>query len=60
MIVGHNPTMTFLNNRMSNANIDYVPTSGTAIIEFGIEKWKDLKLPGELIEFIYPKKLNLN
>ena len=60
MIVGHNPTMTFLNNRISNSNIDYVPTSGTTIMEFKIQKWKDLKIPGELIEFIYPKKLNLN
>ena len=44
MIVGHNPTMTFLNNQISNANIDYVPTSGTAIIKFRIEKWKELKI----------------
>ena len=60
MIVGHNPTITLLNNKISNANIDYVPTSGTTIMEFKIQKWKDLKIPGELIEFIYPKKLNLN
>ena len=60
MIIGHNPTMTFLNNQISNANINHMPTSATTIINFEIENWKDFKFSGELIEFIYPKKLNLN
>jgi len=59
MVVGHNPTMTLLINEISNANIDHMPELGTAIINYNINHWKDCKAPGELVEFIYPKKLNL-
>ena len=59
MVIGHNPTITSLTNEISNANIDYIPTSGVSIIKYNINKWNDLNEFGELIEFIYPKKLNL-
>ena len=59
MVVGHNPTMTLLINEISNASIDHVPELGTAIINYNINHWIDFKCPGELIEFIYPEKLNL-
>ena len=59
MIVGHNPTITLLNNKISNTNIDHMPTSGASIINYNINQWKEINVPGELIEFIYPKKLNL-
>ena len=59
MIVGHNPTMTLLINEISNTNIDHVPELGVAIINYNINHWIDFKSPGELVEFIYPKKLNL-
>ena len=57
MIVGHNPTVTLMVNQISDATIDYVPTSGIAIIDFNASDYTDLK--GSLIEFIYPKKLKL-
>tara|TARA_B100000029_G_scaffold261372_1_gene257674 strand:+ start:77 stop:577 length:501 start_codon:yes stop_codon:yes gene_type:complete len=59
MVVGHNPTMTLLINKISNTNIDHVPELGTAIINYNINHWIDFKSPGELVEFIYPEKLKL-
>ena len=60
MIVGHNPTITSLINIISDAYIDYVPTSGTGIIKFDISSWKKIiNIQGKLVEFIYPKKLKL-
>ena len=59
MIVGHNPTITLSVNQITNVNIDHVPTLGTSIIKYDINQWEDLKEVGELVEFIYPKKLNL-
>ena len=57
MIVGHNPSMTNLINRISNINIDYVPTSGIGIVDFNCG-WKSINNNGILFDFIYPKKLN--
>ena len=59
MIVGHNPTITLSINKITNVNIDHVPTLGTAMIKYDINRWENLKEVGELVEFIYPKKLNL-
>ena len=54
MIVGHNPTITSLINKVSDAFIDHVPTSGIAVIDFEQLNWINLN-SGKLIEFIYPK-----
>jgi len=54
MLVGHNPTITMLINQLSDAIIDDVPMAGAAIIDVNTDD-----LSGKLIEFIYPKKLNL-
>jgi len=43
-------------NKISNANIDHVPTSGLAAINFNTNQSKNLI--GELVDFTYPKKLN--
>jgi len=57
MIVGHNPSMTSFINKVSNINIDYVPTSGIGIVDFNCS-WKSINNNGILFDFIYPKKLN--
>ncbi len=57
MFVGHNPSITMLINEISDAKIDHVPTSGTAVIDF--ESNDDIRNSGKLVEFVYPKKLNL-
>lgn len=56
LFVGHNPTITLLINKISNANIDHVPTSGLAIINFNNTKLENIS--GQLTDFTYPKKLN--
>ena len=55
LYVGHNPTITSLVNYISNANIDHIPSSGLSVID--IKKYRLQKSSGDLIEFIYPKKL---
>ena len=57
MIVGHNPTMTLLNNKITNVTFDHIPTAGTSIINYKINRWNELNREGELVEFINPKKL---
>ena len=36
-----------------------MPTCGSAIIDFN-SNWKEIKKNGELIDFIYPKKIKEN
>ena len=55
MIVGHNPSVTQFINYISNATIDHVPSGGMAVIDFKENILNELT--GELIDFIYPKKL---
>ena len=57
MIIGHNPSITSFINKVSNINIDYVPTSGIGIVDFNCS-WKSINNNGILFDFIYPKKLN--
>ena len=59
MLVGHNPTITELINHIANIRIDYMPTCGAAVVDFNVT-WKDIKKNGELIDFIYPKKIKEN
>ena len=57
MLIGHNPTITQLTNEISNANIDYMPTCGTAVIDFKCN-WNLINSNGNLIDCIWPEKLN--
>ena len=59
MLVGHNPTITELINHITNIKIDYMPTCGIAIIEFE-KNWMDINKNGQLIDFMYPKKIKEN
>ena len=49
MVVGHNPTLTLLINKISDAIIDHMPTSGVAIIDFKKSDWLNLIGPGKLL-----------
>jgi len=44
MIVAHNPGMTDLVNRLSNVQLDNLPTCGIFCIDFDIDSWQ--QLPG--------------
>lgn len=57
MLVGHNPTLTSLNNYLSDIRIDNIPTCGIVFLEFKTDVWKDVGIEtGKLVTFEYPKK----
>lgn len=55
-IFGHNPVLTQLINRISNATLDNLPTCGIAAVEFKTNIWSSV-LDGEGVVryFDYPK-----
>lgn len=56
MMVGHNPTMTFLMERLGNTNVFNMPTCAIAIIGFDMASWADLdSTDGMLLGYDYPK-----
>ncbi len=58
MIVGHNPATTSVANRLTNAGIDNVPTSGMVIIDYDTVSWKEAATSiGKLVAYEYPKKM---
>lgn len=57
LVCGHNPGLTDLAARLSEARIDELPTCGIVVLEGELASWRDL--PGcrlELVHFDYPKK----
>jgi len=57
LIVGHNPTFTFLIDYYSGSSIGNLPTSAMAVISFNIDEWKAVSFnSGTLENYIYPKK----
>jgi phosphohistidine phosphatase len=57
MIIGHNPGLTELANRLSNSQIDNIPTCGVFAVDMKIDSWADLaNTPGTMNYFDYPKK----
>jgi phosphohistidine phosphatase len=58
MLVGHNPSMTYIANTLSNRRIDNIPTCGIVCFELNITAWKEISENcGKLIFFEYPKNL---
>ncbi len=56
IVVAHNPGMTDLANRIADARIDNLPTSGFFYVEGAVERWSDLTTrPGRLLFFAAPK-----
>lgn len=53
----HNPGITDCVNKMTNANIANVPTTGLVCVRFDVSSWKEISAGGELIKFEYPKRL---
>lgn len=57
MVVAHNPGITILANRLTNDEIDNVPTTGVVGIEFDVEDWATIpQHTGQQQFFEYPKK----
>ena len=58
MLVGHNPTFTFLANILANEHIVNMPTCSSVTISFDVSDWQQVKVGGGIMErFDYPKKL---
>jgi phosphohistidine phosphatase len=58
-LVGHNPGITDLVNRLGKVDIDNVPTCGILIFNFNSKSWESLGQNSmELISFDYPKKFS--
>jgi len=58
MVVGHNPTFTYIAEYLTKKPFENIPTCGIVHIEFDVESWKEVTGDlGNLKWFIYPKKV---
>ena len=59
MVVGHNPAFTNLVNLFLDwgHQIDNLPTSGVAAIRFETDKWDELDLAEQQVEFLITPKM---
>lgn len=56
MVVGHNPGLTDLLNKIDGVRIDNVPTCGIATLAFDVESWTQADIMvAQLLAFDYPK-----
>ena len=59
MVVGHNPAVTALLNRLTRAGVDNVPTCGAAVVEIRSGSWAGADDGrGSLVSFDYPKNIS--
>lgn len=57
MVVGHNPGLTELANRLDDIRLDNMPTAAMLCVEFNATAWADIRpAEAELCWFDYPKK----
>ena len=56
MLVGHNPQMTSLVNRLGDAELDNLPTCGLVCIRFDVDSWAGIDR-GQTEWMMWPKKL---
>ena len=60
-IVGHNPTLTEVAEKLSGAILTNIPTCAIICIEFDVDKFQDIKdESGKILFFDYPKKHNID
>lgn len=56
MLIGHNPTWTDLVNRLTGGSLGNLPTAGTVIVDFPVERWT-LAEQGDQVAKLIPKEL---
>lgn len=57
MIFGHNPSLTLVNNYLSDKTMENIPTCAIVCLQFDTESWKEVKPDsGKFIFFEYPRK----
>ncbi len=56
-LVGHNPGLTELHNRLADVRIDNIPTTGVVQLELAIDDWNEVDEGcARLLAFDYPKQ----
>jgi len=60
MMVGHNPTFTYLANMFLDISIFNLPTSGVVCIEFMTDKWEDVIGAKKRTKFVISPKMLRN
>ncbi len=56
-VVGHNPALTELANRLGDREIDNIPTCGVVVLRFDVDRWEDVgDMPGVCEDFDFPRK----
>lgn len=59
LIVGHNPSITYLTEYLSKSEIGDMTTCGLATIKFNVDGWEEISEgTGELLSYQYPDLLN--
>ncbi len=60
MLVGHNPSFTYLSEYLTGAEIGNIPTCGAVRIEFELTSWKEVSQnTGTLKWFVYPAQFDM-
>jgi len=58
MLVGHNPGLTDLVDRLAHAGISNIPTCGIVVLGFSVDRWRDVSDgASEMLLFDYPKNI---
>lgn len=58
VVVGHNPGLTELANRLDDIRLDNMPTTAMLCVEFDVAGWADIRpAEAQLCWFDYPKKI---
>lgn len=58
MCVGHNPTISYFSEFLTNATVDDMATGGLVIVKLKVSSWKEVnKGTAELVHYIYPSML---
>ncbi|WP_160118701.1 SixA phosphatase family protein [Chryseotalea sanaruensis] len=59
LLVGHNPTVSYLAEYLSNAEIGSMPTGGLCLLQITVPSWKEVsKESATLLDFIYPEQFS--
>lgn len=57
-ITSHDPTVTYLGEHLSNAEVGHMPTGSVMVIKFDTDHWAEIsENTGSLEEFITPRKI---
>jgi phosphohistidine phosphatase len=58
VVIGHNPSLTYLANMFAENSIEEIPTTGVVWLEFNTSDWELYKLtPSKLRAFLTPKTI---